>query len=215
VSVEVLVVDDDAMVRAGLRLVLSGDSQIQIVAEAANGAEAVAQARRLRPDVILLDLQMPVLDGIAATRELRRAGVDSAVLVLTTFSADDYVLDALHAGANGYLLKDVDPAELARAIHLAAAGESVFSATVTEQLVRRASPRTDSRNADAQRRLRTLTEREVTVARAVAAGLSNAAISDELFMSESTVKTHVSRILTKFGAENRVQIAIVVFEADS
>jgi DNA-binding NarL/FixJ family response regulator len=215
VSVEVLVVDDDAMVRAGLRLVLSGDAQIQVVAEAANGAEAVAQARRLRPDVILLDLQMPVLDGIAATRALRQAGVDSAVLVLTTFSADDYVLDALQAGANGYLLKDVDPVELARAVHLAAAGESVFSATVTEQLVRRASPRSDSRSDDAQRRLRTLTEREVTVARAVAAGLSNAAIGEQLFMSEATVKTHVSRILTKFRAVNRVQIAIVVFEADS
>jgi DNA-binding NarL/FixJ family response regulator len=211
----VLIVDDDALVRTGLRMVLSSDPELQVVGEAANGAEALTAARETPADVVLMDLQMPVMDGVAATRGLTRLEMPPMVLMLTTFHLDAYVLDALEAGARGYLLKDTAPRELTRAIHLVAGGESIFSATVTEGLVRRLRNGARGRAADAVRRLDTLTERERTVAGAVADGLSNAAIAASLYMGEATVKTHVSRILTKTGAENRVQIAILVYEARS
>jgi DNA-binding NarL/FixJ family response regulator len=207
----VVLVDDDAMVRAGLRMVLSADPTIQVVAEAADGRQALATVAETAADVVLMDLQMPVLDGIAATRELRARGSTVPVLVLTTFQLDTYVVEALRVGAGGYLLKDTPPAEVARAVHLAAAGESVFSAPITERLVAQLDRPDDAATADARRRLDRLTDREREVADAVAAGSSNATIAADRHMSEATVKTHVSRILAKTGAENRVQIALLIY----
>jgi DNA-binding NarL/FixJ family response regulator len=216
VALTVMVVDDDALVRTGLRAVLAGDPDLVVVAEAADGAEAVATASTARPDVVLMDLQMPVMDGVEATRRLARSEEAPKVLVLTTFHLDTYVLDALDAGARGYLLKDTAPRELTRAIHVVAGGESIFSAQITEGLVRRlADGADDARALEARRRLADLTDRERDVADAVADGLSNAAIGASLYMGEATVKTHVSRILTKTGADNRVQIALLVYQSRS
>jgi DNA-binding NarL/FixJ family response regulator len=211
----VLVVDDDALVRTGLRMVLASDAALEVVGEAADGAGALTAARDLRPDVVLMDLQMPVMDGVEATRQLGRTDRPPAVLILTTFHLDTYVVDALEAGARGYLLKDTAPRELTRAIHVVAGGESVFSARITESLVRQLGGEDDVRVQDARRRLAALTDRERAVADAVADGLSNAAVAESLFLGEATVKTHVSRILTKTGAENRVQIALLVYESRS
>lgn len=214
-AVRVMLVDDDAMVRTGLRMVLSADPGLEIVGEATNGSEAVPMAHDLRPDIVLMDLQMPIMDGVEATRRLHRSAEPPAVLVLTTFHLDSYVIDALEAGARGYLLKDTAPRELARAVHLAAGGESVFSASVTAGLVRQlGTDGGDARTDDARERLATLTEREREVAEAVAAGRSNADIATALFLGEATVKTHVSRILTKTGSANRVQIALLVYRAE-
>ncbi len=215
-ALKVLVVDDDALVRTGLRMVLASDPELDVVGEAVDGAEAITAVRETRPDVVLMDLQMPVMDGVEATRQLHRTAEAPTVLILTTFHLDSYVLDALEAGARGYLLKDTAPRELTRAIHTVAAGESVFSAQVTERLVRRLTDdAADTRGDDARRRLSDLTERERAVAEAVADGLSNAGIAEALFMGEATVKTHVSRILTKTRSENRVQIALLVYQARS
>lgn len=219
-ALRVLIVDDDALVRTGLRMVLSSDPELQVVGEAANGAEAVTAVRDLSADpgvdVVLMDLQMPTMDGVEATRRLSRLERPPVVLILTTFHLDAYVLDALEAGARGYLLKDTDPRELTRALHLVAGGESIFSAAVTERLVERLGDEEGVRRTEeARRRLADLTERERAVADAVAAGMSNAAIAASLFMGEATVKTHVSRILTKTASENRVQIALLVYESRS
>jgi DNA-binding NarL/FixJ family response regulator len=211
VAVTVLLVDDDALVRTGLRMVLAGDPDLSVVGEAADGAQALTAARAVRPDVVLMDLQMPVMDGVEATRQLGRLSEPPAVLILTTFHLDSYVLDALAAGAAGYLLKDTAPRELARAVHVVAGGESVFSASVTEGLVRRLEP--GDRARAARERLARLTERERAVAEAVADGRSNAAIAAALYLGEATVKTHVSRILAKTETENRVQIALLMYEA--
>jgi DNA-binding NarL/FixJ family response regulator len=212
--IRVLIVDDDAMVRTGLRMVLSADSTIQVVGEVVNGQEALDQTRQMPVDVVMMDLQMPVMDGVTATRELRRRPDPPAVLILTTFQLDHYVLEALDAGAIGYLLKETSPREIARAVHMAAAGDSVFSAQVTEMLVSHIGSReNDPLMQDARRRLAQLTEREMEVAEGIAAGSSNASIAGEMFMSEATVKTHVSRILSKTASENRVQIALLVYQA--
>ncbi|GAA4198999.1 response regulator [Actinocatenispora rupis] len=215
-TTSVLIVDDDAMVRAGLSMVLSSDPTIAIVAEASSGADAVVAAVRHRPDTVLMDLQMPGMNGVEATRRIHDAVPSSAILMLTTFHLDTHVLDALQAGASGYLLKDVAPQELCRAVHLAAAGESAFSATITRQLVARqtqAHSGRDDGSRKAARVLAGLTERERAVADAVAEGASNATIAKALFMSEGTVKTHISRALTKTGLDNRVQLALMVFQA--
>ncbi|MFC4628111.1 response regulator [Promicromonospora alba] len=215
-TISVLLVDDDPMVRNGLRMVLRGDPGLVVVGEAGDGRQAVGLARELKPDVVLMDLQMPVLDGVGATRELHTYPDAPAVLVLTTFHLDTYVLDALSAGARGYLLKDVPPTEIARAVRLVAAGESVFSASITQRLVQQVADPAAAPLADAARRaLATLTDREREVAEAVAAGRSNATIAAQMYMSEATVKTHVSRILTKTGSENRVQVALLVYQAQS
>ncbi|HEY3502045.1 MAG TPA: response regulator transcription factor [Actinocatenispora sp.] len=215
-TTSILIVDDDAMVRAGLSMVLSADPTITIVAQAPSGADAVLAATQHRPDVVLMDLQMPDMNGVEATRRIHDAVPASAVLMLTTFHLDTHVLDALQAGASGYLLKDVAPQELCHAIHLAASGESVFSATITRQLVARqvrSRAGSDDGSMKAVRALTVLTERERVVAEAVAEGASNATIAKALFMSEGTVKTHISRALTKTGLDNRVQLALMVFQA--
>lgn len=212
--VRVLVVDDDPLVRSALSLMLGGQEDLAVVGEAADGREGVRTARELFPDVVLMDIRMPVLDGLAATRLLHADATPPRVIVLTTFDADDYVVGALVAGADGFLLKDTPPAEIVAAIRKVAGGDPMLSPSVTRTLIARV--RTDSaddRSADARRRLERLTERELEVATAVGRGLSNAEIATELHLSVPTVKGHVSRLFEKLETTNRVQIALCVRDA--
>jgi DNA-binding NarL/FixJ family response regulator len=213
-AVRVLLVDDDALVRAGLRMILSSADDLEVIGEADDGAAAVRAVTADRPDVVLMDIRMPEVDGIAATERLRALPDPPQVIVLTTFHADDYVLRALRAGAGGFLLKDTAPAEIINAIRLVHAGEAMLSPSVTRTLLGiMGDGAADERRAVARRRLDELTDREREVAIAVGAGASNADVAGQLYMSEATVKAHVSRLLTKLGAANRVQVAIVVHDA--
>jgi DNA-binding NarL/FixJ family response regulator len=215
VSIKVLLVDDDALVRAGLRIILSSADDLEVVGEADDGARAVAAVREHRPDVVLMDIRMAEMDGITATAALRRLAPAPQVVVLTTFHADEQVMNALRAGASGYLLKDTPPAQIINAVRVVASGDAIISPSVTRTLL---SHFGDSRASDRRRaavqRLAALTDREREVAAAVGTGASNAEIASSLYMSEATVKAHVSRLLTKLDASNRVQIAIVVHDAD-
>jgi DNA-binding NarL/FixJ family response regulator len=216
VRIRVLLVDDDPLVRAGLRMILSSSDEVEVVGEAADGAEAVAAVQACRPDVVLMDIRMPGVDGIAATSAVRRLASPPHVIVLTTFQADEHVMGALRAGADGFLLKDTPPAEIVQAVRLVAAGEAMLSPSVTRTLLSHlADDETTDRRRAAEQRLATLTEREREVATAVGSGASNAEIAASLFMSEATVKAHVSRLLTKLELTNRVQIAILVHDATS
>jgi DNA-binding NarL/FixJ family response regulator len=216
VKIRVLLVDDDALVRTGLRMILSSSEELEVVGEAADGADAVAAVLAHRPDVVLMDIRMPGMDGIAATSALRRLAPPPHVIVLTTFQADEHVMSALRAGADGFLLKDTAPTEIVNAVRLVAAGEAMLSPSVTRTLLAHLGDdeRTDRRRIAAQR-LESLTDREREVATAVGSGASNAEIAASLFMSEATVKAHVSRLLTKLDLTNRVQIAILVHDAHS
>jgi DNA-binding NarL/FixJ family response regulator len=214
--VRVLLVDDDPLVRSGLKMMLAGAERIEVVGEVDDGRGVLAAVDSHHPHVVLMDIRMPELDGIAATRLLRQQPRTPAVLVLTTFHADELVLSALRAGAAGFLLKDTPPEELVRAIEAVHAGDSVLSPTVTRTLVELVAGDADAdeRHQRAHRRLATLSPREYDVALAVGRGLSNAEIAGELFMSVATVKAHVSRLLTKLDADNRVQIALLVQESN-
>jgi DNA-binding NarL/FixJ family response regulator len=213
-AVKVLLVDDDPLVRAGLRMILSSAHDIEIVGEVGDGAGAVEAVTAHRPDVVLMDIRMPELDGIAATERVRALPDPPQIIVLTTFHADDYVLRALRAGASGFLLKDTAPAEIINAVRLVHAGEAMLSPAVTRTLLGlMADGSADARRAIAQAKLDLLTEREREVAIAVGAGASNADVASRLYMSEATVKAHVSRLLAKLDAANRVQVAIVVHDA--
>jgi len=209
-----LIVDDEALVRAGLKMILESADDLEVVAEADDGADAAEMVRRHRPDVVLMDIRMPRLDGLAATREVQALQDPPKVVVLTTFDLDDYVFRALQAGASGFLLKDTPPRELVQAVRVVAAGDAMLSPAVTKRLIGHfaADSRTD-RQRVARERLTTLTEREREVLAAVAGGLSNADIGKRLFMSEATVKAHVSRVLVKLDATNRVQVAILAHDA--
>ena len=211
--VSVLLVDDDALVRSALRLILGGDPAITVVGEASDGQEGVALVESLRPDVVLMDIRMPRLDGLAATERALALQPDLVVVVLTTFDTDDMVLSALRLGARGFLLKDTPPADLVAAVRAAAAGQPMLSPSVTGQLIAAVAASGPRQDADARARLATLTEREHEVALAVARGQSNAEIAASLFMSVATVKSHVGRLFGKLGVENRVQVAICVHEA--
>ena len=215
VKIRVLLVDDDALVRAGLRMILSSAEDLDLVGEVDDGARAVAAVREHRPDVVLMDIRMPEMDGITATAALRRLDAPPQVIVLTTFQADEQVLSALRVGASGFLLKDTPPAEILNAVRLVAAGDAMLSPSVTRTLLSHFgdTEATERRRAAAQR-LATLTDREREVALAVGSGASNAEVAASLFMSEATVKAHVSRLFSKLDVANRVQIAIVVHDAD-
>jgi DNA-binding NarL/FixJ family response regulator len=212
--IRVLIVDDDALVRAGLSMMLAGTDDIRIVAEASDGAEVESAVGAFAPDVVLMDIRMPRMDGLAATEKLRSRPGAPQVIVLTTFDADEYVLRALRAGAAGFLLKDTPPPDIIRAVRCVAAGEAMLSPAVTRRLIEHvASDGQGARQARAEELLGCLTEREREVAIAIGQGKSNAEIAGELYMSVATVKAHVSRLLTKLELNNRVQIALLAHDA--
>ncbi|MFD7401929.1 response regulator [Streptomyces sp. NPDC059866] len=213
-AIRLLLVDDDPLVRAGLSFMMGGADDIEIVGEAADGGEVEALVDRTRPDVVLMDIRMPTVDGLTATERLRGREDAPQVVVLTTFHADDQVLRALRAGAAGFVLKDTPPAEILDAVRRVAAGDPVLSPTVTRQLMEHAvGTAADNRRTRARERIAALNDREREVAVAVGRGLANAGIAAELFMSVATVKTHVSRILAKLDLNNRVQIALLAYDA--
>jgi DNA-binding NarL/FixJ family response regulator len=214
VRVRVLLIDDDALVRAGLRMILSSAEDLEVVGEVDDGARAVAAVREHRPDVVLMDIRMPGMDGIAATAALRRLAAPPQVIVPTTFQADEQVMSALRAGAGGFLLKDTPPAEIVNAVRLVASGEAMLSPSVTRTLLSHfGDAQASERRRYAAQRLAALTDRERQVAVAVGSGASNAEVAVSLFMSEATVKAHVSRLFTKLDVTSRVHIAIVVHDA--
>ena len=211
-SIAVVVADDQGMVRSGLRSLLEQASDIEVVGEAADGQEALSAVRRLRPDVALMDIRMPNLDGLAATRTLVGEATTSRILVLTTYDLDEYVFEALRAGASGFMLKDAPVEELVGAIRVLAAGEALLAPTVTRRVIE-AFARLPAPSAEHASALAELTSREVDVLRLLAGGLSNAEIASELVVSGATVKTHVSRVLMKLGLRDRIQAVIFAYES--
>lgn len=212
--ISVLLVDDDPLVRSALRLMLGGQPDLDVVGEAADGQEGLEQAARLAPDVVLMDVRMPRLNGLDATRALHARPDPPRVIVLTTFDADTYVVQAIAAGADGFLLKDTAPGDLVAAVRAVAGGDPMLSPSATRTLIEQLRTSDDGeRTRDAAALLDSLTARELDVARAIGRGLSNAEIAAELYLSVPTVKAHVSRVFDKLGATNRVQIAICVLAA--
>jgi DNA-binding NarL/FixJ family response regulator len=209
VTVRVIVADDQSLVRAGFRMLLADQQDLEVVGEASDGLEAVERAARLRPDVVLMDIRMPVVDGLEATRRILEADDRVRVLVLTTFDLDEYVYEALRAGASGFVLKDDPPERLLAAIRIVAAGDALLSPSVTRRVIDRFTrlPR-----SEAPRGFKDLTDREVDVLRLIARGLSNAEIGDALFISETTVKTHITHILQKMQLRDRVQAVVMAHE---
>jgi DNA-binding NarL/FixJ family response regulator len=213
-QIRVLVVDDDALVRAGLAMLLAGAEGIAVVGEAADGSDVARAVAEHEPDIVLMDIRMPGMDGLVATELVRAQGDAPEVIVLTTFEVDDYVLRALRAGASGFLLKDTPPADIVRAVRAVAAGEPMLSPTITRRLIGHLRDSGgDDRRRHAREQLNRLTEREREVAVAIAQGKSNAEISRELYMSVATAKAHVSRVLEKLEFNNRVQIALLAHDA--
>ena len=212
-TVRVLLADDDDLMRAGLRAVLASDDGIDVVAEAANGRQAIDRARHGEVDVVLMDVRMPELDGIAATRELLAAAPDTRVVILTTFEQDDYILGALKAGASGFLLKRTRPEELIAAIHTVAAGDALLSPSVTRRVIDRMASQPVIGDAEGDERLAELTPREREVLELIAQGLDNREIAAALVVEETTVKTHVKRILSKLGLRDRVHAVILAYES--
>ena len=213
-TTRVLLVDDQPLLRTGFRMILSAETDLRVVGEAGDGASAVELARRLRPDVVLMDIRMPGMDGIQATRALAGPGVEEPVkvLILTTFGLDEYVVESLRAGASGFLLKDAPPEDLVEAIRIVAAGEALLAPSVTRRLLDRVASRLPPANEDTIPALSQLTERELEVLKLMARGLSNAEIAEKLVVSETTVKTHVSRVLAKLDLRDRVQAVILAYE---
>jgi DNA-binding NarL/FixJ family response regulator len=213
--IRILLVDDQALVRAGFRMILDAEAEMEVVGEASDGRDAVDQVRSLRPDVVLMDIRMPELDGLEAARRILSAPGDDApkILMLTTFDLDEYVYEALRAGASGFLLKDTPPEQLVAAIHVVAAGEALLSPSITRRVISEFVKGTGPKPQAQFPRLRDLTARELEVMKAIARGLSNAEIAKELFVSETTVKTHVARILMKLGLRDRVQAVVLAYEA--
>src|SRR5881409_1679654 len=213
-SVRVLIVDDQALVRTGFRMILEAEEDIDVVGEAADGIEAISEARRLEPDVVLMDVRMPELDGIEATRRLLANGGAGAtkVVMLTTFDMDEYVFDALRAGASGFLLKDVPPERLIDGIRAVADGDALLAPSITRRLIEEFVRRPPRSVQTLPPEVEQLTARELEVLKLVAKGLSNAEIAKELFVSETTVKTHVAHMLTKLGVRDRVQAVVLAYE---
>ncbi|GAA3469512.1 response regulator transcription factor [Nonomuraea roseola] len=209
--VRVVIADDQALVRTGFRMILAADG-IEVVAEAADGEEAVAAVRRARPDVVLMDIRMPRTDGLEATRQIVSGGAEETrVLILTTYDLDHYVYAALTAGASGFLLKDVTPEHLVAAVRLVRSGDALLAPTITRRLIERFAPREEEKSAP-HRDLAELTPRELEVLSLLATGLSNGELADRLTLSPTTVKTHVARILSKLGLRDRVQAVVLAYE---
>jgi DNA-binding NarL/FixJ family response regulator len=213
VNIRVLIADDQELVRAGLRTILGKAGGVEVVGEAADGAQAVTRAIAMRPDVVLMDIRMPGRDGIAATREIRGMPRPPRVLLLTTFDLDEYVYAGLRAGAGGFLLKDALPDELTAAIRVVAAGESIIAPTATRRLVERFLDTAAGPDPAQRRSLETLTDREREILALIARGLTNAEIADRLHLAEGTVRTHVGRLYTKLSLRDRVQAVILAYEA--
>jgi DNA-binding NarL/FixJ family response regulator len=211
VSIRVLIADDQELVRTGFRMILTAAGDIEVVGEAANGQDAVVEARASSPDVVLMDVRMPVLDGISATREIiRRSGADAPrIVILTTFDLDQYVYDALRAGASGFLIKDLPAAQLVAGVRTAAEGEALLAPAITRRLIEQFAAPPPERPPG----LDDLTPRELEIMRHVARGMSNLEIANELIIGEATVKTHVARVLMKLGLRNRVQAVVLAYEA--
>jgi DNA-binding NarL/FixJ family response regulator len=214
-TIRVLLVDDQPLLRTGFRMILSAEPDLAIVGEAGDGASGVEAARKLKPDVVLMDIRMPGMDGIQATRALAGPGVEdpAKVLILTTFGLDEYVVEALRAGASGFLLKDSPPEDLVEAIKIVAAGEALLAPSITRRLLDRVATRLPPATDATIPALAELTEREMEVLKLVARGLSNAEIAEKLVVSETTVKTHVSRVLAKLDLRDRVQAVILAYES--
>jgi DNA-binding NarL/FixJ family response regulator len=210
VTIRVLVADDQSMVRAGFRMLLSGEEDIDVVAEASNGLEAIDKAARFSPSVVLMDIRMPELDGLEATRRILAADSTTRVLILTTFDLDEYVYEALRSGASGFVLKDDPPEQLLAAIRTVAGGDALLSPAVTKRVIAKF---THLRQAAPPPGLDELTERELDVFRLVAQGLSNAEIGKQLFISETTVKTHITHILQKLDLRDRVQAVVLAYQS--
>lgn len=209
--IRLLVVDDEALVRSGFRMILDSEDDFEVIGEAANGAEAIEQADRLAPDVVLMDIRMPRMDGVEATRELAARG--HKILVLTTFDLDDYLFSAVKAGAGGFLLKDVPPENLAEAVRAVNRGDALVEPRMTRRLLEEFARRPAAASGGTPDELKDLTDRELEVFRAVARGLSNAEIAEELYISETTVKTHIAHILTKLHLRDRVQAVVLAYES--
>jgi DNA-binding NarL/FixJ family response regulator len=208
-SIRVLVADDQSMVRAGFRMLLAGEPDIEVVAEASNGLEAVNKAARVRPTVVLMDIRMPELDGLQATRRILAADDTARILILTTFDLDEYVYEALRAGASGFVLKDDPPEQLLAAVRIVADGDALLSPAITKRVIKRF---TRIPHPAPPRELEDLTERELDVFRLVARGLSNAEVGRELYISDATVKTHITHILQKLNLRDRVQAVVLAYE---
>lgn len=210
--IRVLLVDDQILVRTGFGLILANEGDIDVVGEAENGSEAVTQTRRLTPDVVVMDLRMPILDGVEATRRIVGEVPRTRVLILTTFDADEFVVEALRAGASGFLLKDVPRADFIQAIRIVAAGEALLAPSVTRRLLDRFASRLPPAGQADSDRLRELTEREREILRLVARGHANREIAEQLTLAEPTVKSHVSRLLMKLEARDRAQLVMLAYE---
>ena len=210
--IRVLLADDQALVRSGFQMILSAQPKIEVVGEAESGRQAIDLANRLAPDVILMDVRMPNIDGLEATRRLVELGTTARIVILTTFDLDEYVYAAIRAGASGFLLKDVRPQQLVEAIEVVAAGDALLAPSVTQRLLVRFAE-TLARPEERASELSLLTERELEVLNLVAAGLSNAELAERLFLSETTVKTHVSSVLRKLSLRDRVQAVVFAYEA--
>jgi DNA-binding NarL/FixJ family response regulator len=210
-TIRVLVCDDQALVRSGFRMILEARPDLEVVGEAEDGLQAIELAEQTGPDVVLMDVRMPNLDGVEATRRIVRSGSPARVIVLTTYDVDEHVYDAVRAGASGFLLKDVQPTQLVAAIRVVAAGDALLAPSVTRRLLDRfARSLPDRAPPDS---LSSLTEREIEVLRLLATGLSNAELAERLFVSEATVKTHVSSVLRKLGVRDRVQAVVLAYDA--
>ena len=210
-SIDVLIADDHALVRAGFRMILEADENLRVVAEAKDGAQAVEAARRTHPDIVLMDIRMPVMDGLEATRRIVAGNDSPHVLMLTTFDLDEYVFDALVAGASGFLLKDVAPEDLLAGIHIISRGDSLLSPSVTRRLIA-SFVRDHPRPPQPPPGLEELTPRELEILQLIARGLSNAEIAEQLVVSNTTIKTHVARVLDKLGLRDRVQAVVLAYE---